>query len=1001
MDANRSPHRLPETSSAAAVSAAASTTNNDPLHQTVAVLESESKPADTIAALYSLYKSSPDVRAVLRLIDPAFIDILSAGARFSFDNNSLATGGSIVKDTGAGTYLMRLLTAQALGGSDGAAEMLGDMLDNSHGHSSIQATMGLEISTLRASIVQNILQRIRDGCPDSGSFTRLLGIVESIATAKHAVQDDELFSWIPLLVSTIGDALIDIDDFASLPETVNDAIANKASRLLRLLTFVSEQYNAHAIHALSTLPSLRTLTRRIIKMLSAPVPLVAAPALHALTLIVLGTSNDVVPSDSPLTDLSRSLSAKLFDAEHITRTLTLVVDFCLNCQEPTNDPKSVPDDLLVLEAVSGIVGAIVRTKSNARGLFYQSTAIVHAVNHLQQLASFDHRYLTPLLSVVGSIVSLSDDAWFMKSPLLQALFYDSDCSKREGPATSDGDCVVNDVAEFVALCFEDAVDMMLPFPMVMGGKMLNLRNDRVTPDHQSMWMCTSYEGSYGWCFNSGWKEQRRIGRDLACLLEKQRYVQGSDGAGSKVEQINALHRVLDTVVKPYLSSYIDADLLGATVMELDENTAERQLVQQLAYIGCHYWIVKPVLTLVTDLAYGTHIAAQPSSEVQNHELQKLFDWARSIGTKNKEISLRQSVLSVFASNKRNDSSPMEHQQNSVPLSAVTPDSAFSSPGSVTPGIAMDELRKASNNNVGRKEEFEATGLGISMDHALYRSRLAQVIIIGHWKHTCDTELAQLLVQLSEATHAKGGDDLKKQIEQVSSTSNAAGNSCRLPGLYDCISAVVDLYSQHTAAKIATESTFARAMQRKQEELMGAGDEIAYLSNELQCVQGQHSELTGRINRYQEINGELEQESKRLKTSFDELDVAHRRVQADASEWKDECMATRDLLDKSEDSGKQTRMQLEQLSEMHGRLEREYEREQEIWGTKHREMAKSNKELEMALANAVTRLRGLESQADLDRSINEELRRQNAAMAMRLSEFSKLSETLHNLSRIPQ
>ncbi|KAJ1798091.1 hypothetical protein LPJ59_002724 [Coemansia sp. RSA 2399] len=82
------------------------------------------------------------------------------------------------------------------------------------------------------------------------------------------------------------------------------------------------------------------------------------------------------------------------------------------------------------------------------------------------------------------------------------------------------------------------------------------------------------------------------------------------------------------------------------------------------------------------------------------------------------------------------------------------------------------------------------------------------------------------------------------------------------------------------------------------------------------------------------------------------------------------------------------------------MEREYERGQEIWATKHREMAKSNKELELALANAVARLRDVEAQADLDRSVNEELRRQNAAMAMRLSEFSKLSETLHNLSRIP-
>ncbi|KAJ2853444.1 hypothetical protein GGI22_004868 [Coemansia erecta] len=530
---------------------------------------------------------------------------------------------------------------------------------------------------------------------------------------------------------------------------------------------------------------------------------------------------------------------------------------------------------------------------------------------------------------------------------------------------------------------------------------------------QPMWLCTSYEGSYGWCFNSGQKQQRRISQALVCLLGKLKTVRKSNCTDD--QGALWMRRIVDTVVGPHLSRYKDVvgSLKGkASGYRLSRETAERQLVHQLTYIGCHYRIVKPVLALAVDLAYGTPMIAAPKDGPENHSsstgLQALFDWAQTVissETGEKQPSLHEEVLSLLFANDDHDSggesSIEQHLLRSAP-NAVTPDSAFSSPGSAMHEeaiIDIDDLRKA-NSKEGRwwLEKGEEVGLGISTDpHCmlLERSRLAQVLLIGYWKRLCDVELAHLLVQLSEAN-----DPATATKGQMPFSANTVG-SIRLPppSLFDCMSAIVDLHRRHMSAKAAAENAFQKAMQSKQAALAGAEDEIAYLSSQLQSAQDQRSELTRQIQRHQETNGEIEQERKRLKTTADELTAAHKQAHADAVEWKEECVATRDLLDKSESSAARTLLDLEQLSETHGRMERKYAREQEMWATKHREMAKSNKELELALANAVARLRDVEAQADLDRSVNEELRRQNAAMAMRLSEFSKLTETLHNLSRI--
>ncbi|KAJ2494612.1 hypothetical protein GGI11_008773, partial [Coemansia sp. RSA 2049] len=357
--------------------------------------------------------------------------------------------------------------------------------------------------------------------------------------------------------------------------------------------------------------------------------------------------------------------------------------------------------------------------------------------------------------------------------------------------------------------------------------------------------------------------------------------------------------------------------------------------------------------------------------------------------------------------------PYREERGGAAETAATPDSAFSSPSaslkhrkSARDTIDIAELHRANNNNNNNSNgglqngtgPKQVLGLGITTtteqpvpEHKRRSERWqeAQTFLLDHWKRTCEADLAQLLVRLSTALMHPEGEKKEQDNNEYR----------RSPNAHDWALALVDLHSRHMSAREAAETALQQVLHTKQEELAEADDRAAALLGELQRVQNHSSELSRAIERHQAIHGEMEQESKRMRTSLDDLRGAHNQALADAAEWKDECTATRDLLDRSEGEGKRTRELWEQLTETHGRLEREYGREQDMWNTRSVEMARSNKELELALANAVARLRDLEAQADLDRSVSNELRRQNGAMAVRLAEFAKLSETLHTLSRI--
>ncbi|KAJ2495574.1 hypothetical protein GGI11_008388, partial [Coemansia sp. RSA 2049] len=462
---------------------------------------------------------------------------------------------------------------------------------------------------------------------------------------------------------------------------------------------------------------------------------------------------------------------------------------------------------------------------------------------------------------------------------------------------------------------------MLPFPITIGGKVLGLEQKEENNNSQQQqqqkqmqmqptwWLYTSFEeGSYGWFFNSSRNDRQRIGSSLACLLRS---------LGNNETQPDAVYRILDTVVRPYLTTSVATSTHGnGAAYGLDKDSfgldgdalENRRLAQYLAYVGCHYWIVRPVLLLAVDLAHGISKGAETArSGLASHpqhdkELQSLFAWAeRTVGSK-QSVGICSSAALFFGTDKPNDHDEEEdddgeggfsqsthlspalyrEERGGAAETAATPDSAFSSPStslkhrkSARDTIDIAELRRANNNNNSNSNgelqngmgPKQGLGLGITtttttaeqplLGHKRRRERWqeAQTFLLDHWKRTCEADLAQMLVRLSTALMHPEGEKKGQDNNEYQ----------RPPNAHDWALALVDMHSRHTSAREAAETALQQELHTKQEELAEADDRAAALLDELQRVQSHSSELSRAIERHQAVHGEMEQESKRMRT----------------------------------------------------------------------------------------------------------------------------------------
>ncbi|KAJ2911207.1 hypothetical protein GGI21_000121 [Coemansia aciculifera] len=398
---------------------------DDPLAQILDTVGHAGPMADgakAVEALYRLYTSSADIRACLRLVDPAYLDALTtahlAGRAFSEEKHAedIASGAAAV--VGAGTRITRLLSEQTLNGrSDAAATMLADIMDTA--------------PVTQAAVAQALLEHVRAGMPVL-AYARLLRAADSA------------------LLRALVDAIVSNSAPHILPQLLNVAAQT------------IELGQGAALSVLAGLSTLRVFVRHVIKLLSEPAPAVAAPALHLLTLILLIPPTAV---DS-LTALADGLRGKLFDAAHIGRTLVLAADLCLNCHQDTSE------DLVVLDAVAGMVAAISQYESMngsagsaVRAAFFASTELVPAIVHVVALAKLDRRYIHSALRMVTAIVASSSDSG---TSLV--------CALTGEPLATSSESAVGELLELVLSGIEDIGDAV-PVSQEESSKMVVVSSD--------------------------------------------------------------------------------------------------------------------------------------------------------------------------------------------------------------------------------------------------------------------------------------------------------------------------------------------------------------------------------------------------------------------------------------------------------------------------------------------------------------------------------------------
>ncbi|KAJ2762934.1 hypothetical protein IWQ57_005679, partial [Coemansia nantahalensis] len=324
---------------------------SDPLLQTMAVARHAG--ADVATRLSALHAASADVRAALRLVPPAYMDALAAAA----DTAGLVAGGAWQgsrRQSAPGAALQQRLVELAADGADEAAAMLAELLGCACAADHLPLH---QLLAVQGAAARTLTARLGDGGARLDAFAALLCTASDLAAARDAAAAAAAArGW-------MRDLALAAAGVAALPEAAEPA------PVLSLLARLLAQHGAAAVEALAAYEGLRAMTRRIIALLSQPAPLGVAPALHVLTRLLLHAHPEPAPDDRQCRELARladSLGCKLFDADHIARTLALIADLCLDCRAavaaadapPGASDAPVGHDLRVLREVAGTVDAL-------------------------------------------------------------------------------------------------------------------------------------------------------------------------------------------------------------------------------------------------------------------------------------------------------------------------------------------------------------------------------------------------------------------------------------------------------------------------------------------------------------------------------------------------------------------------------------------------------------------------------------------------------------------
>ncbi|KAJ2159154.1 hypothetical protein GGF46_003242 [Coemansia sp. RSA 552] len=976
----------------------------DPVLQIMDIACGVQDPAAALSQLHTLFRTSPDVRAALRLVPPAYMDGLSASvcAGTLIATASKATNSSAIENKAAsGSQLLQLLVVHTLDGNDSAASMLTMLLSN--GAAAVSQDQALALSTAAAS---TLIARVQDTRPELDSFAELLRVLDT-STNKVADSSPSLPSWVGDLVTATADAAI------AIPEST-DGNEQRGSQVLCLLAQLLTQYAGTATRALAMYAGIRRLARHVIRLLSQPSPLIAAPALHVLTRILLHPQPS--PSQAhatPLTVLADSLGGKLFDHAHMDRTLVLAADLCLNCHAADHASGMAAEslealvaaDLRVLEAVAGVVRAVSTAQSpSIRSRFLQTTALTPAIDHLVAMAAIDRRYLDMLLHMANSMLlcAAGNAALPLVAPLYRAYqdqSGDSAATTMETPGgRSEEPSIVDMIADMVISGIEDIADTvprLTPPPVGTGSGEPSLGSSPLS------WpRVASDEGGCGWFIGCNWRQCQEV----VCFLQLSLSSLG-EGPEQGMHWVREFVQVVTQVLRSLLAPTPSAEFQGVPASDpfVTEPAADLHLQtrtgHQVLALGTYYWTVRPVLSLALDLiSQSPAVSLYWTEWARTGELSQAMQWADWVeqGISGDPTMVQGQALFAElgqAFSQLDSTSPIAsiiYPESQVSKAVVVSPPDVATPSSTplscatSPGpehvIGIHELRAAS------------AGLGISAPGVCLAHKAAvhgRAAVIWHWARTCQAELASMLllscgVAASDEVLVRRASRLRVlahssrlMVAQPPGSPNAAA-----PHMFASLSLAVAARQQTQKQHTAQYDMYTRRLYDQHQGLAKLEARNVGLVHELEQARVDHTQQQAHWEKQQALAAETEQ-----------------RLEADVLEWKEECMRTRQHLDQSEDIGHQARQQLLQLTERQQALQESFAARQEGWEQRKLALTENIRKLEIALSEAVARLREQEASAAAERAASDQTRDQLAAAQSKLAQYCRLSESLYTLTRM--
>ncbi|KAJ2858462.1 hypothetical protein J3B02_000212 [Coemansia erecta] len=714
------------------------------------------------------------------------------------------------------------------------------------------------------------------------------------------------------------------------------------AQLICLLASVLEHYGASALDLLASLDCLRQLARHVIKQLSQPYPPAAASALHLLTRLLLLPHSSYIPSkSSPLTIiLGDSLRGKLFDQSHIARTMMLAADLCHNCTGQD------PSELLVLESVAGTVACIALHGGREYQALFEITGLAPGIHRLVVLARENRRYLHPLLRILNHFLCNADKA---DSPLISALMMDTEIGGSGGSAIAE-------VFDIALSGIEDTLCTMPVFGPTDG-------NNRAWP------RVSSDECGAGWLVSCNKEQRTQLTKFLANALGLTRENRMADNDFISCEELAAaIGRVFEMFIAMSSKAGDYAD--GA--------------------LGTYYWVVRPVLEITRDLVSRSPVFAHKWAkwiEESGNPGRWAMDVCRSavmdpqtllgdamcqdiVVMLSKEFESTDAAAVAAAADLAGCTSRMGIEIESSPLSSTTTAGVTVGQSATDQQTTTTSAIEASKDTIKQKEQ------------TLDPCDTIQAIVTKQWARVTKAQAALGLVNSflpSDADSQIPTTHLKQILSKATNNLHALSLGS-LQYLFMGHSAVVRQQQKHQQIILAMRSDH-------QEQCIQYEEYRKESESELQDLRLQVEQASGVFEQLHGLQNAMEQQ----KEIYNELVQEYRRSEKDAEEWKHECVETREMLERA-------RRDIEGMREVGDRDLRGFQKYREEASRTECSLRSTVGMLETALAEAVARLRVLEIQAMAERNATEELRAKNIFMASRLAEYSKIAESLHNLTK---